>query len=109
MAFAPDGKRRRGARILAVRPDLVRRRVIVHGRVQGVWFRGSLSERARADGVGGWAANRADGTVEAVLEGPPEAVERVIRFCRTGPPRADVHRVAVSDEPPRGVSEFTVR
>ncbi len=88
---------------------VVRRRVIVHGRVQGVWFRDSTRERAQAHGVTGWVCNRRDGAVEAVLEGPPEAVERVIRFLETGPARAQVERVEVSEEPPEGLSGFTIR
>ena len=61
-----------------------RRRVVVRGRVQGVFFRDSMRERARAHGVAGWVRNRPDGSVEAVLEGPAEAVERVLRFARDG-------------------------
>lgn len=89
--------------------DSIRRRVVVHGRVQGVFFRDSARERARAHGVAGWVANRPDGTLEAVLEGEPGAVERVVRFLETGPPRADVERVEVSDEEPEGLSGFSVR
>lgn len=89
--------------------DVVRRRVTVHGRVQGVFFRDSTRERATAHGVSGWARNRSDGTVEAVLEGPVEAVERVIRFLETGPPRAQVERVDVSEERPEGVTGFEIR
>ena len=66
--------------------ERVRRRVTVHGRVQGVFFRDSARERAEAHGVAGWVRNCADGSVEAVVEGEPGAVERVIRFFRTGPP-----------------------
>jgi acylphosphatase len=83
--------------------------VIVHGRVQGVFFRDSVRERAEAHGVAGWACNRADGAVEAVLEGPPEAVERVVRFCETGPSDADVGHVEVDDEQPEGLTGFDVR
>jgi len=90
-------------------PDLIRRRVIVHGRVQGVYFRGSLRERALAHGVEGWVCNRSDGTLEAVLEGPQEAVARMIGFCETGPRRADVQRVDVTVETPQGLSGFAVR
>lgn len=89
--------------------DSIRRRVVIHGRVQGVFFRDSARERARAHGVAGWVANRPDGTLEAVLEGEPGAVERVVRFLETGPPRADVERVEVSDEEPEGLSGFSVR
>lgn len=89
--------------------ERIRRRAVVHGRVQGVFFRDSARERARAHGVSGWVSNRSDGTVEAVLEGPAESVERILRFLETGPPRADVERVEVSEEPPEGLSEFSVR
>ena len=86
----------------------VRRRVVVSGRVQGVFFRDTLRERARAHGVSGWVTNRDDGAVEAVLEGEPEAVSRVVRFCETGPPRAAVDRVEVAEEEPEGLSGFDV-
>jgi acylphosphatase len=68
-----------------------------------------MRERARAHGVSGWVCNRPDGAVEAVLEGDAEAVERVLRFARTGPPRAEVSEVEVSDEQPEGLSGFEVR
>jgi acylphosphatase len=87
----------------------VRRRVVVWGRVQGVWFRGATADRARALGLAGWVRNRADGAVEAIFEGPPEAVEAALAFCRTGPPAARVEHVDVADEPPEGLDDFTVR
>jgi acylphosphatase len=87
----------------------IRRRVKVHGRVQGVFFRDSTRERARAHGVAGWARNMPDGSVEAVLEGEPDAVERVVRFLQTGPPHAEVENVDVLDEDPEGLSGFAVR
>jgi len=86
----------------------VRRHVVVHGRVQGVFFRGTARERARAHGVSGWVRNRPDGALEAVLEGPPEAVERVVRFFRTGPPGAVVDRIDVIEEEPQGLAGFGV-
>lgn len=89
--------------------DVIRRRVRVRGRVQGVFFRDSARERAEAHGVAGWICNRPDGTVEAVLEGPPQAVERVLRFLRTGPPRASVEDVEVQEEDPDGLTGFEVR
>jgi acylphosphatase len=89
--------------------DVVRRRIVVRGRVQGVFFRDSMRERARAHGVAGWVCNRSDGAVEAVLEGPGEAVERVLRFARTGPPRAEVEDAQVSEEEPEGVRGFEIR
>ena len=89
--------------------DRVRRRVVVSGRVQGVFFRDATRERATAGGVDGWVRNRTDGTVEAVLEGPQEAVERVLGFCRSGPPAARVQRIDVEEEEPQGLRGFTVR
>ena len=89
--------------------QVIRRRVVVHGRVQGVFFRDSARQRASAHGVAGWARNRPDGAVEAVLEGTPETVERVLRFFETGPPRATVERCEVQEEQPEGLSGFEIR
>lgn len=89
--------------------ERISRRVVVHGRVQGVFFRDSVRERARAHGVSGWIRNRSDGAVEAVLEGRPDNVERVVRFCRTGPRPALVEHVDVTDEEPEGLSRFEIR
>ncbi len=89
--------------------ERISRRVVVHGRVQGVFFRDSVRERARAHGVSGWICNRSDGAVEAVLEGRPDNVERVVRFCRTGPRQALVERIDVTDEEPEGLSRFEIR
>jgi acylphosphatase len=83
--------------------------VIVHGRVQGVWFRDSTRQIARAHGVDGWVRNRFDGTVEAVLEGPPGGVQETLQFCGTGPPRAHVTHVDVIEEPPEGLAGFEIR
>jgi len=85
---------------------MIRRRVVVHGRVQGVFFRDTTRERARAHGVSGWVHNRPDGAVEAAFEGEPDDVERLVRFCETGPPGARVARVEVFDEPPEGLDGF---
>jgi acylphosphatase len=74
-----------------------------------VFFRDSTRERARAHGVAGWVCNRSDGAVEAVLEGPADAVDRVLRFLETGPPRAQVDAVEASEEEPEGLSGFQVR
>jgi acylphosphatase len=89
--------------------ETIRRRVVAHGRVQGVFFRDTARERARAHGVSGWVRNREDGAVETVLEGPREAVERVMRFLETGPPRASVEHLDVEEETPEGLSGFEVR
>ncbi|MCC6340136.1 MAG: acylphosphatase [Acidimicrobiia bacterium] len=86
----------------------VRRRVVVTGRVQGVWFRESCRREAVAVGVAGWVRNASDGTVEAVLEGPPAAVERVVRWCRSGPSGARVEAIDVSVESPVGERGFRV-
>ncbi|HJZ60783.1 MAG TPA: acylphosphatase [Miltoncostaeaceae bacterium] len=88
---------------------MVRRRVIVHGFVQGVGFRQSTWEAARAAGVAGWVRNRPDGTVEAALEGPPEAVERALAFLRRGPRGSRVDRVEVVEETPEGLGGFAIR
>jgi acylphosphatase len=77
--------------------------------VQGVWFRESCRRQAGLLGVAGWVANRVDGTVEAVFEGPIVAVERAVAWCRSGPPRADVTQVEVSNESPEGLQGFRVR
>jgi acylphosphatase len=90
-------------------PDTIRRRLVVHGRVQGVFYRDSTREAARNEGVAGWAANRSDGSVEVVLEGPPDAVESVVGYCRRGPSSADVHSVDEHEEPPEGLSGFQIR
>ena len=87
----------------------VRRRIVVRGRVQGVFFRDTTRRRAESLGVAGWAANRADGTVEVVAEGEPDAVERLVDFLREGPRRADVDDVDVSEEEPEGLSGFDIR
>jgi len=81
----------------------------VRGRVQGVFFRDSMRGRALAHGVAGWVRNRSDGAVEAVLEGPREAVERVLRFAETGPPHAEVSDAQISEEEPEGVRGFEIR
>jgi len=67
---------------------VVRLRIIVSGRVQGVWFRESCRREATAAGVTGWVANRGDGTVHAVLEGERAAVDRVLAWIRRGPPQS---------------------
>lgn len=89
--------------------DRVRVRVVVHGRVQGVWFRDSCRERARAEQVAGWVRNRSDGAVEAEFEGPRAAVDRMVAWCREGPPRARVDRVDVTGIAPTGEAGFRVR
>jgi acylphosphatase len=70
-------------------------RVVVSGKVQGVWFRGWTVAQARARGLSGWVRNRTDGTVEAVFAGEPAAVDAMVDACRTGPRLARVDSVAV--------------
>ena len=86
----------------------VRKRVRAHGRVQGVFFRDSVRRAADSAGVAGWAANRPDGTVEAVFEGSAEAVDRLVELCRAGPGHASVSQLDVADEEPEGLSGFDV-
>ena len=88
---------------------IVRRRVCVSGRVQGVWFRESCRDQALAAGVAGSVRNLADGRVEVVLEGPPAAVDEVVAWCRGGPRRARVEGIEVVDEAPVGEQGFRVR
>lgn len=87
----------------------VRAHVIVSGRVQGVFFRAETKRAAERFGVGGWVRNRADGTVEATLEGPRQAVDDTIAWCHHGPPMARVTDVKVSWEEHSGESkEFSI-
>jgi acylphosphatase len=88
---------------------MIRRRVIVYGRVQGVFFRDSARRLARQHGLAGWVSNRPDGTVEAVFEGEADAVDRLVAFVQKGPRGADVERVDVFEEDPEGLSGFSVR
>jgi acylphosphatase len=88
---------------------MIRRRVIVHGLVQGVFFRDSTRRLAQQHGVSGWVANRADGAVEAVFEGEADAVERLVAFSREGPRGAQVESVELTEEEPEGLSGFAVR
>jgi acylphosphatase len=88
---------------------VIRRRVVVHGQVQGVFFRDSARRRAQQHGVAGWVTNRWDGAVEAVFEGEPDAVERMVRFMHEGPRGAIVEHVDVTEEEPEGLPGFSVR
>jgi acylphosphatase len=88
---------------------MIRRRVVIHGHVQGVFFRDSTRRLAEREGVAGWVRNRADGTVEAVFEGEPDGVERLVQFMHDGPRGATVHQIDVDDERPERIAGFTVR
>ena len=76
-------------------------RVVISGRVQGVWFRGWTEDQARRRGLDGWVRNRRDGTVEALFQGDDQEVDEMVDLCRQGPPFAQVHEVEahVEDEP----------
>ena len=76
---------------------MIARRLSIHGRVQGVGFRESMIEAAEAHGVSGWVRNLAEGSVEAHVQGDAAAVERVVAWCRRGPPAARVTKVDVAD------------
>ncbi len=88
---------------------MIRRRVVAHGLVQGVFFRDSCRQEAERAGVSGWARNTDDGTLEAVFEGEDEAVQRMVAWARHGPPHADVTGLDVTDEETRGERGFSVR
>jgi acylphosphatase len=89
--------------------DRVARSVVVHGQVQGVFFRGSCRTEAEAHGVTGWVCNEYDGTVRAHFEGTGEAVQALVSWARRGPRGAYVERVEVTDVEPEGGSRFEVR
>ncbi len=86
----------------------VARHVVVHGLVQGVFFRDSTRRIAAAQGVCGWVRNRPDGALEAVLEGDPASVDRVMDFMSAGPEGARVDRVVRSSVKPRGLDQFRI-
>jgi len=87
---------------------VIRRRVLVHGHVQGVFFRDTTRRLAVERGVAGWVRNRRDGTVEAVFEGEHDSVEALVRFCEHGPHGASVSRLEVIDEESEGLTGFRV-
>jgi acylphosphatase len=79
------------------RPAAVRVRVLVSGRVQGVWYRETCRREAERLGVAGWVRNRPDGRVEIEAEGPRPAVDALVGWARRGPPRAVVDTLVVED------------
>ncbi|HTT89422.1 MAG TPA: acylphosphatase [Acidimicrobiales bacterium] len=88
---------------------MVRLHLWVSGKVQGVWYRGSCADQARTCGVSGWARNLPDGRVEVVIEGEPEAVDKVVEWCHLGPAYARVTGVEAQSEMPQGLTGFEVR
>ena len=85
------------------------RRLLIHGRVQGVFYRGWSAEQARALGLKGWVRNRSDGSVEMLLEGEQKAVEEMVARCRQGPPAAAVERIDVEESDEPAPPEFETR
>jgi acylphosphatase len=88
---------------------VIRKRVLVAGLVQGVFFRDTCRRVATEHGVAGWVRNLPDGRVEAVFEGDPDGVDRLVTWMRHGPARAVVEEVSVSAEPPEGLHGFDLR
>lgn len=89
--------------------DIVRRRILISGMVQGVAFRYYTRAKARQAGATGWVRNLPDGRVEALIEGTPEVVADVIAWCRKGPPASRVDHVTVHEEPATGeFSDFDI-
>ena len=82
---------------------------MVHGRVQGVFFRDTARRMAQSRNLGGWVRNTSEGTVKAVFEGEADAVESMVRWCEQGPRGALVERIEVTDEEPEGVIDFRIR
>jgi acylphosphatase len=89
--------------------NVVRSRVVVQGRVQGVYFRESTRRTAEELGLSGWVRNLPAGGVEAVFEGSPEAVAQAVVWARGGPPAALVTLLSETPEGPEGLSGFVVR
>ena len=79
-------------------------RLVIHGRVQGVWFRESMKQQAEQLGIHGWVMNRADGCVEAVIQGNENAIAAMLAWVHSGPPLAQVTQV----EQTVAIGEFTV-
>lgn len=86
-----------------------RAKVVVHGSVQGVFFRAEARDRARSLGLAGWVRNVPDGTVEAVFEGEDERVDSMVEWCSRGPAGAHVEDVDVGWSEPRGEAGFSIR
>ncbi len=83
--------------------EKARAHVIVHGKVQGVFYRSETTKTAKNMGVNGWVRNLPDGTVEAVFEGDESAVSGMVEWCKSGSPMANVEKVDVTWEPYEGI------
>ncbi len=88
---------------------MVRYRVLISGRVQGVLFRDTCRRLAERSGVAGWVRNLPDGQVEAVFEGRQEDVRRLVEWAHSGPRLAEVDNVEVQPEPPEGLTAFQIK
>ena len=82
---------------MTIKPSQTKKtlRLVIHGRVQGVFFRDSMQREAQYQAVSGWVRNRSDGTVEATVQGEPSAVDAIVRWAHSGPPRAQVENVDI--------------
>lgn len=100
---------RRARRRMIQTGAVIRRRVVAHGRVQGVFFRDTCRRQAWTRGVSGWVTNREDGAVEAVFEGEPSDVQAMVDWARRGPAHAEVAKLEVIEEEPSGELGFSVR
>ena len=89
--------------------ERVARRWLVHGQVQGVFYRESMRREAQRLGISGWVRNRADGTVEAHVEGSADALDALFAWAGRGPPEARVTRLDASDAAPEGGDRFEKR
>ena len=88
---------------------MVRYRLLISGRVQGVFFRDTCRRQAEQHGVAGWVRNLPDGRVEAVFEGPAEDVRRLVDWAYSGPRLAAVDNIAIHPEPPEGLTTFHIK
>jgi len=89
--------------------ERIAKRLHIHGRVQGVWYRESMRQEAERLGIAGWVRNRLDGTVEAVVEGDAAAVQAMTDWARRGPRDAEVRGMDVVEENPTGTTRFEKR
>ncbi|SDJ56530.1 acylphosphatase [Natronorubrum texcoconense] len=89
--------------------ERIRAHVFVTGTVQGVYYRANTRDTAREKGIAGWVKNLEDGRVEAIFEGPEDAVESMIEWCQTGSPAAEVENVEAEYEEPQGEDGFEIR
>lgn len=87
-----------------------RAHLVIHGQVQGVFFRAYMEDRAKTHSLTGWVKNNFDGTVEAVLEGAEDQVKEVVEWAQTGPSNAEVKKVDLSwEKPTKEFSDFSIQ